>query len=73
MMSAKTQQWKGRIKQATGSLTGNRRLEDEGRIDRQTGEAKEQLAKAKNKVKDVIDRAAGSIEDALDPPRRRRR
>lgn len=72
-MSARTQQWKGRIKQALGSLTGNRRLEEEGRVDRQAGEAKEQLARAKDKVVDVIDRAAGSIEDALDPPKRRRR
>lgn len=72
-MSAKTQQWKGRIKQATGSLTGNRRLEEEGRDDRRAGEAKEQVARAKGKVIDVIDKAASSIEDALDPPRRRGR
>jgi uncharacterized protein YjbJ (UPF0337 family) len=71
-MSAKTQQWKGRIKQAAGTLTRNRRLEDEGRADRQAGEAKEQVEKAKSKVKEVIDRAAGSIEDALDTPKRRR-
>ena len=71
-MSAKTQQWKGRIKQAAGTLTGNKRLEDEGRDDRRAGEAKEQLAKAKGKVIDVIDKATSSIEDALDPPKRRR-
>lgn len=72
-MSAKTQQWKGRIKQAVGTLTGNRRLEEEGRVDRQAGEAKEQLARAKGKVIGVIDKAASSIEDALEPPKRRRR
>jgi uncharacterized protein YjbJ (UPF0337 family) len=72
-MSARTQQWKGRIKQAAGSLTGNRRLEEEGKADRQAGEAKEELARAKEKLIDVIDKAASSIEDALDPPKRRRR
>ena len=71
-MSAKTQQWKGRIKQAVGTLTGNTRLEEEGRIDREAGEAREQVARARDKVVGVIDKAAGSIEDALDPPKRRR-
>ena len=72
-MSATTQQWKGRIKQAAGTLIRNKRLEDEGRADRQAGEAKEQLAKTKGKVKDVIDKAAGSIEKALNTRKRRRR
>ena len=72
-MRAKTQQWKGRIKQAAGSLTGNRRLEEEGRADRRAGEAKEQLDRAKDKVIDVIEKATGSIEDAIDAPKRRRR
>lgn len=72
-MSAKTQQWKGRIKQAAGTLLHNNRLEDEGRADRRAGEAKEQVAKAKSKAIDLIDQAASSIEDALDPPKRRRR
>lgn len=72
-MSAKTQQWKGRIKQAAGSLTGNKRLENEGRADRQAAEAKEQIAKAKGKLEEVIDKAASSIEAALDTPKDKRR
>jgi uncharacterized protein YjbJ (UPF0337 family) len=72
-MRAKTQQWKGRIKQAAGSLTGNRRLEKEGRADRQAGEAKEQLAKLRGKVDEVIDKATSSIENALDTPKVKRR
>lgn len=72
-MSAKTQQFRGRIKQAAGTLTGNQRLEDEGRADRKAGEAKEQLAKAKGKVKEVIDKAAVSIEHALDTGKDKRR
>lgn len=72
-MSAKTQQWKGRIKQAAGTLLHNQKLEDEGRTDRRTGEAKEQVAKAKNKAIDLIDKAARSIDNALDSPKQRRR
>jgi uncharacterized protein YjbJ (UPF0337 family) len=72
MMSAKTQQWKGRIKQAVGSLTGSRRLEEEGMADRRAGEAREQLGRAKDKVIGVIDKTANAIEEVLDPPKRRR-
>src|SRR5438094_780212 len=68
-MSAKTEQWKGRIKQAAGSLTGNKRLEREGRADRRAGEAKERVAQAKNRVAEVIDEVADSIENAIDEAR----
>jgi uncharacterized protein YjbJ (UPF0337 family) len=65
-MNTKAQQWKGRIKQAAGSLTGNKKLENEGRADRRAADAKERLAKAKGKVDEVIDEAAKSLEDAID-------
>jgi uncharacterized protein YjbJ (UPF0337 family) len=72
-MSAKTEQWKGRIKQAAGSLTGNKRLEREGRADRRAGEAKERLAKAKGRVAGVIDDAADSLGNAIDRAKGSRR
>ena len=72
-MSARTQQWKGRIKLAAGSLTGNRKLENKGAADRQNSDTKQQLARAKGKVNRVIDKAAGSIEKALDGARKNRR
>jgi uncharacterized protein YjbJ (UPF0337 family) len=72
-MSAKTEQWKGRIKQAVGSLIGNKRLENEGRADRQAADAKRQLAIAKNKVVEMIDKATSSIEGALDAAKDKRR
>jgi uncharacterized protein YjbJ (UPF0337 family) len=65
-MNTKTQQWKGRIKQAAGTLTGNKKLESEGRADRRAAEAKERLAKAKGKVEEVIDEAAKSLGDVID-------
>ncbi len=64
-MSAKTQQWKGRIKQAAGSLIGNRKLERQGRVDRQSGEAKERLTQAKGRVDEMIDKAANAVKGAI--------
>lgn len=64
-MSAKTQQWKGRIKQAAGSLTRNRKLEREGRADRRAGEAKEHLDHARGKIDQVIDHAADVVKGTL--------
>jgi uncharacterized protein YjbJ (UPF0337 family) len=64
-MSAKTQQLLGRIKQAAGSLIGNKRLEREGRADRRAGEAKERLARARGKVDEVVDEVADKAADAV--------
>ena len=64
-MGAKTQQWKGRIKQAAGGLTGNKKLEREGRADRRVGEAKERLTHARGKVDEVVDKAADAVKGTL--------
>jgi uncharacterized protein YjbJ (UPF0337 family) len=41
---------KGRIKEAAGSLSGNTRLKNEGRVDQ-----------AKAKIKDTVDRVADTL------------
>ena len=56
-MSEKTDQVKGKAKEAVGSLTGNKDLESEGKADRRAGEAKEKLGQVKGKVEEVIDKA----------------
>ena len=61
-MSGKSDQVKGRAKEAAGTLTGNKDLESEGKTDRRTGEAKEKVDHAKDKV----DEAADKVKDALD-------
>ncbi|WP_327170287.1 CsbD family protein [Streptomyces sp. NBC_01336] len=48
---AKTEQAKGKIKEAAGRTTGNDRLTTEGRIDQAKGDARE----AKEKAKDTFD------------------
>ena len=73
-MSGKTDQVKGRAKEAAGVLTGNEDLESEGKADRRTGEAKENVDQAKDKVdevidhvKDKLDQTADKAKDGLDP------
>jgi uncharacterized protein YjbJ (UPF0337 family) len=56
-MGAKSDQVKGKAKEAAGSLTGDEDLEAEGKADRRAGEAKEKLGHAKDKLDDVIDKA----------------
>jgi uncharacterized protein YjbJ (UPF0337 family) len=43
----------GRVKEAVGALTGNKRLKDEGRVDQ-----------AKGSVKDAVDTVADALTDS---------
>jgi uncharacterized protein YjbJ (UPF0337 family) len=60
-MSDKTDQAKGRVKEAVGSLTDDDDLKREGKTDRLAGEAKEKVGEAKDKVEEGIDK----IKDAV--------
>ena len=53
-MSGKTDQVKGRIKEAAGVLTDNERLKRKGRLDQVVGKVKETAERAVNKMKDVL-------------------
>jgi uncharacterized protein YjbJ (UPF0337 family) len=64
-VSAKTKQWTGRIKQAAGSLTGNKKMERKGRADRLSGGAKQRATRAKGKVGQMIHNAADAVKGAL--------
>jgi uncharacterized protein YjbJ (UPF0337 family) len=64
-MSGKSDQVKGRAKEAAGILTGNKDLEAEGKADRLTGEAEEKIDHAKDKINELIDEAADKAKDAL--------
>ena len=56
-MTGKTDQMKGKAKEAVGDLAGNKDLKSEGEADRRAGEAKEKAGKVEEKVEDVIDKA----------------
>lgn len=53
-MSGKTDQVKGKAKQAAGVVTGDKRLEREGKRDRVAGGIKEKVDEVVDKVKKAI-------------------
>jgi uncharacterized protein YjbJ (UPF0337 family) len=65
-MGEKTDQVKGRAKEAVGSITGDKDLESEGKADRRAGEVKEKLGNAKDKLEEVVDTAEGKVEELVD-------
>ena len=64
-MGTKTKRWTGRIKQAAGTLTGNRKLEREGRADRRTADVDERLTQARGKVDEIVDNAADAVKGTI--------
>ena len=62
-MAGKSDQLKGKAKEAVGDLTGNKDLKSEGEADRRAGEAKEKVGKVEEKVEEVVDKA----KDVLHP------
>ena len=61
VMSAKSDQLKGRAKEAAGVLTGDKDLESEGKTGRRTGEAEEKIDHAKDKVDKMIDKTKDAL------------
>lgn len=55
MAEGDADQLKGRAKEAVGDLTGNRRLENEGKADRAAGGMKE-------KFNDFVDKVKGAFQ-----------
>jgi uncharacterized protein YjbJ (UPF0337 family) len=56
-MSGKTDVIKGRIKEATGALTGNDKLRQEGKTDQTVGKAKQAVQKVTDTVKKAVNKA----------------
>ena len=55
-MGEKMDQATGRVKETTGSLTGDDELRREGKVERTSGEVKEKVDSAVDKVKDAVKR-----------------
>lgn len=60
-MGAKSDQVKGKVKEAAGVLSGDKDLESEGKADRRTGEVKEKIDDAKDKLVDLTDKASDAL------------
>jgi uncharacterized protein YjbJ (UPF0337 family) len=54
MSSGKTEELKGRVKEAAGALTGDSKLKREGQIDQTVGKVKQNVEKVIDKVKDAV-------------------
>lgn len=55
MASGKTDELKGRAKEAAGALTGDEKLKREGKTDQAVGKIKQHAEKVIDKVKDAIE------------------
>lgn len=55
-MGAKSDDAKGRAKEAAGSLTGDDDLKREGKMDKLSGEVKDKVDKVKDKADDLLHR-----------------
>jgi uncharacterized protein YjbJ (UPF0337 family) len=54
MSDGKSDEAKGRVKEAGGALTGDDSLKNEGKVDRASGTVKDKVGDAADKVKDVV-------------------
>jgi uncharacterized protein YjbJ (UPF0337 family) len=66
-LKGKAENIKGRIKQAVGSMAGNKKLEAEGLAERAKGAAREKVGQAKEELEDE---EARQREEEADPARR---
>ena len=53
-MSGKSEEIKGRIKEASGALTGDGKLRREGKLDQATGKVKQAVEKVVEKTEDGL-------------------
>jgi len=61
-LDGKTDQLKGRVKQAWGDVTNNERLHEEGVADEAAGDVKEGFGKARRKVGEAIEDLGENIK-----------
>lgn len=54
MASGKSDEVKGRVKEATGALTGDKKLKREGKADQAVGKIKQKVGKVIDKAKDAF-------------------
>jgi uncharacterized protein YjbJ (UPF0337 family) len=57
-MSGTSDKIKGRVKEAVGVLTDDKRLKNEGKLDQTTGKIKEVVERGIDKAKTVVNRRA---------------
>lgn len=61
MGTGKTDELKGRAKEAAGALTGDKELKREGQLDQAAGKVKQKIEQVVEKVEEAVDK----VKDAL--------
>jgi uncharacterized protein YjbJ (UPF0337 family) len=54
MTDHKTEDMKGRVKEAVGDITGDKGLQREGKVDQASAATKEKIDQATDKIEDVV-------------------
>lgn len=54
MSGGKTDEMKGRVKEAAGAISGDKKLKREGKADQAVGKIKQKVAKVVDKVRDAV-------------------
>ena len=65
-MGEKTDDAKGRVKEAAGDLTGNKDLEREGKLDQAGSAVKDKIEQAGDKLAGAVDAATEKIHQQSD-------
>ncbi len=60
-MGAKSDDWKGRAKEAAGALSGDKDLKREGKRDQMGATIKAKIEKAKESLEDTVDKAKNKL------------
>jgi uncharacterized protein YjbJ (UPF0337 family) len=60
-MSGKTDEVKGRIKEAAGAITDDDKLRREGKTDQAVGKVKHAVDKVADKTKDAVDQVKDTV------------
>ncbi|HMF42729.1 MAG TPA: CsbD family protein [Polyangia bacterium] len=63
-LKGKAENLKGRLKEALGSLTGDKRKQAEGSVDRMRGAAREKLGEGEEKVEEMGESVSEAARDA---------
>ena len=66
MTEGKSDELKGRVKQAAGDLTGNQDLRREGKNDERGGKIKQHVEDAKDKIEEGVDKIKAKVDHRND-------
>ena len=60
-MTLNSDQAKGKVKEAAGTITGNDKLKNEGKADQRSGDAKKVVSDVADKAEEVIDKVKDAV------------